>query len=259
MSNRQGQGQAVVVTGGTAGIGQACAVALLNAGAAGMLVNGRDAHRADAAVAQLRRQFPAARIERALGDMSDPQAAERVMASAHAAFGRIDVLVNSTGGNDVPALLHATALADIPGILRRCLSAQILSCRAALPYMREARRGVVVNIASDAAKVPTPGEAVIGAAMAGIVMFTRGLAVEGKRDGIRANVVTPSMTSGTDHFEKVMGDPFAGRMFERARRAAALGVVDKHELAGLVAFLASPAAAKITGQAISMTGGISAV
>lgn len=251
--------QVVVVTGGTAGIGEACAIALLKDSATAVLINGRDPARAQATLARLRQGFPKARIECALGDMCDPADAKRVMAFAHAKFERIDVLINSTGGDDIPALLHSTALEDIPDILRRCLSAQILSCRAALPYMREAAHGIVVNIASDAAKVPTPGEAVIGAAMAGIVMFTRALAVEGKRDGIRANVVTPSMTSGTTHFEKLMNDPFAGRIFEKARRAAALGVVDRHELAGLVAFLASPAAAKITGQTISMTGGISAV
>jgi NAD(P)-dependent dehydrogenase (short-subunit alcohol dehydrogenase family) len=90
-------------------------------------------------------------------------------------------------------------------------------------------------------------------------MFTRALAVEGKRDGIRANVLTPSLTSGTDHYERILADPFAGRMFAKAARLAALGVVTKEELAGLVVFLASPAAAKITGQAISMTGGISAL
>jgi NAD(P)-dependent dehydrogenase (short-subunit alcohol dehydrogenase family) len=114
-------------------------------------------------------------------------------------------------------------------------------------------------MASDAAKIPTPGESVIGAAMAGIVMFTRGLAVEAKRDGIRANVITPSMTSGTEHYERVMADPFAGKMFGNAAKLAALGVVSKEELAQLVVFLASPGAAKITGQAISMTGGISAL
>jgi gluconate 5-dehydrogenase len=117
----------------------------------------------------------------------------------------------------------------------------------------------VINIASDAAKLPTPGEAVIGASMAGIVMFTRTLAIEGRRNGIRANVVTPSMTSGTRHFDAVMADPFCAKVFAKAEKMAALGVVTKDELAQLVVFLASPAAAKITGQAISMNGGISAL
>lgn len=252
-------GSFVVVSGGTAGIGRACAEALLEAGAAGVLVNGRDVARAENARAEMQARFPAARVAVATGDVAKPDVAQRVMAEAMRQFGRIDVLVNSTGGNDLPRLLHHTPVDEIPGILERCLFAQILCCAAALPYLREARGGTVINIASDAAKLPTPGESVIGAAMAGIVMFTRALAVEGKRDGIRANVLTPSMTSGTDHYEKIMADPFCGRMFGKAAKQAALGVVAKEDLAGLAVFLASPAAAKITGQAISMTGGISAL
>lgn len=252
-------GLTVVVTGGTAGIGRACAEALLAAGVSGVLINGRNGKRAEAARAEIQLRFPSARVAVATGDVARPEAARAVMAEAMKQLGRIDVLVNSTGGNDIPKLLHQTAVEEIPGILERCLFAQILCSRAALPFMREAKKGTIINIASDAAKIPTPGESVIGAAMAGIVMFTRGLAVEGKRDGIRANVLTPSMTSGTEHFEKVMADPFAGRMFAKAGKMAALGVVSKEELAGLVVFLASPAASKITGQAISMTGGISAL
>ena len=252
-------GSMAVITGGTAGIGRACAEALLAAGADGVLINGRDAGRAEHARVAIQAHFPSARVVVALGDVAKAEVAETVMAEAMKRLGRIDVLVNSTGGNDLPRLLFRTPPAEIPGILERCLFAQILSCAAALPYMREAGGGVVINIASDAGKIPTPGESVIGAAMAGIVMFTRALAVEGKRDGIRANVLTPSMTSGTEHYDKVMADPFAGRLFAKAEKMAALGVVSKEELAGLAVFLASSAAAKITGQAISMTGGISAL
>jgi 2-hydroxycyclohexanecarboxyl-CoA dehydrogenase len=252
-------GLMAVITGGTAGIGRACAEAFLSAGAGGVLINGRDAARAERARAEIQACFPEARVVVALGDVAKVDAARAVMAEAMRHLGRIDVLVNSTGGNDLPRLLYRTPLDEIPGTLERCLFAQLLCCAAALPFMREAGRGVVINIASDAGKIPTPGESVIGAAMAGIIMFTRALAVEGKRDGIRANVLTPSMTSGTEHYDKVMADPFAGKLFAKAQRMAALGVVSKEELAGLAVFLASPAAAKITGQAVSMTGGISAL
>lgn len=252
-------GTMAVITGGTAGIGRACAEAFLASGADGVLLNGRLAGRAEQARAEIQAKYPAARVVVALGDVANTGVAAAVMAEAMKRLGRIDVLVNSTGGNDLPQLLFRTPLAEIPGILERCLFTQVLSCAAALPYMREAGRGAVINIASDAGKIPTPGESIIGASMAGIIMFTRALAVEGKRDGIRANVLTPSMTSGTEHYEKVMADPFAGRLFAKAKKMAALGVVNKEELAGLAVFLASSAAAKITGQAISMTGGISAL
>jgi 2-hydroxycyclohexanecarboxyl-CoA dehydrogenase len=249
-------GKTVVVTGGTSGIGRACAEAMLAAGADAVIINGRSAERGAQARAEIAARFPKARVGLALGDMAQVVGAQSAIAAAVGQLGRIDVLVNSTGGNDTPALLHRTPIEAVPGILERCLLAQLLSCRAALPYMREARSGCVINIASDAAKVPTPGESIIGAAMAGIVLFTRTLAVEGKRDGIRANVLTPSLVSGTDHFERVMSDPFAGKMFAKAVPMAQLGVVNKGELA---VFIASPAAAKMTGQAISMTGGISAL
>jgi len=252
-------GLTAVVTGGTAGIGRACAEALLAAGAGGVLVNGRSAQRAEQAQAEIRMRFPRAQVEICTGDVARPEVAQAVMEQAASRLGRIDLLVNSTGGNDLPKLLYRTQLHEIPDILERCLQPQLLCCAAALPFMREAGRGNIINIASDAGKLPTPGESVIGAAMAGIIMFTRALATEGKRDGIRANVLTPSLTSGTDHFDKVMADPFAGKMFAKAEKMAALGVVAKEELAGLVVFLASAAAAKITGQAISMTGGISAM
>ena len=252
-------GLTAVITGGTAGIGRACAEALLAAGASGVVLNGRDRKRAENACTEIQMRFPKAVVAIAVGDVARPTVAHDVMAQAMLHLGHIDLLVNSTGANDIPKLLHQTALDEIPGILERCLFPQILCSRAALPYMREASHGVIINIASDAAKIPTPGESVIGAAMAGIVMFTRGLATEGKHDGIRANVLTPSMTSGTVLLEKIMADPFAGKIFSKAERMAKLGVVSKEELAGLVVFLASPAASKITGQAISMTGGISAL
>src|SRR5450432_3233552 len=128
-------GSTVVVTGGTSGIGRACAEALLAAGAGAVLVNGRDRTRAEAARAGIQALFPKATVAVAIGDMARPEDAHAVMAEAMTRLGRIDVLVNSTGGNDTPRLLHRTGLEEIPGILERCLFAQILSCRAALPYM----------------------------------------------------------------------------------------------------------------------------
>jgi 2-hydroxycyclohexanecarboxyl-CoA dehydrogenase len=105
--------------------------------------------------------------------------------------------------------------------------------------------------------VTTPGESVIGAAMAGIIMFSRTLATEGKRDGIRVNCITPSIISGTATYAQVMADEFSGKLFGKAVKMAQLGVVEPQDMAELIVFLASPAAAKLSGQAISLNGGIS--
>ena len=118
--------------------------------------------------------------------------------------------------------------------------------------------GVILNTASDAAKVATPGETLAGAFLAGIAMFTRTLAVEGKRNGIRANCLTPSIVCDTPFYDRLMAGPFSGKLFAKAEQAARLGVVTPKDIAPLVVFLASPAAAKLTGQSISVNGGISA-
>jgi NAD(P)-dependent dehydrogenase (short-subunit alcohol dehydrogenase family) len=130
--------------------------------------------------------------------------------------------------------------------------------RAVLPLMREQGGGSIVNIASDAAKVPTPGEAVLGAAMAAIVMFSRVTAIEAKRDGVRVNAVTPSLIAGTPTAENVLRDGFSKALFEKAAAQAHLGVAEPDDLASLIVFLGGPGAAKLTGQAISVNGGISA-
>jgi NAD(P)-dependent dehydrogenase (short-subunit alcohol dehydrogenase family) len=84
------------------------------------------------------------------------------------------------------------------------------------------------------------------------------LALEGKRDGIRVNVITPSLIAGTPTAERVLQDGFSKRLFEKAATQAHLGVAEPEDLAGLVVFLGSPASARLTGQAISVNGGISA-
>jgi NAD(P)-dependent dehydrogenase (short-subunit alcohol dehydrogenase family) len=130
--------------------------------------------------------------------------------------------------------------------------------RAVLPSMRAQRGGVIINIASDAAKTATPGESVLGGAMAAIAMFSRTAAIEGKRDGIRVNVLTPSLILGTMAGERSMAGGFSAKLFSKAIEAAHLGVTHPDDLAGLIVFLSGPDASLLTGQAISVNGGISA-
>jgi 2-hydroxycyclohexanecarboxyl-CoA dehydrogenase len=89
-------------------------------------------------------------------------------------------------------------------------------------------------------------------------MLSRVAAIEGKRQGIRVNVLTPSLVLGTETARKILADGFSKKLFEKAAEQAHLGVVEVDEVAALAVWLAGPAAAKITGQAISVNGGISA-
>lgn len=249
---------AVVITGGTSGVGLACARQFAAAGSRRIAIIGRNAERGEAALRELKEHAPDANIVFVQADANDVAQAARAWEEARSALDGIDVLVNTTAASYVPRLLFRTDPGEIASILLQQSLAPMLMSRLALPGMQEQKSGVIINVASDAAKVPTPGETVIGAAMAAIVTFTRTLAIEAKRDGIRANVITPSLIGGTSVYDRVMEDPFSAKLFGNAAKLAHLGVAEPDDLAALIVFLASPAAAKLTGQAISVNGGISA-
>jgi NAD(P)-dependent dehydrogenase (short-subunit alcohol dehydrogenase family) len=89
-------------------------------------------------------------------------------------------------------------------------------------------------------------------------MFSRTLALEAKRQGIRVNVVTPSVVEGARLRARIAAGGFGGRLFEKASAGAHLGVATERDVAEMIGFLASDRAARVTGQVISINGGISA-
>jgi NAD(P)-dependent dehydrogenase (short-subunit alcohol dehydrogenase family) len=245
-----------VITGGTSGIGLASAHRLARTPAV-IVINGRNAQRGAAARDAIMAANPAITVHFVAADVSTQDGASRLFTEAqHVLGGPIDVLVNSAGGEFAPTLFHDNTLDMIDGAVRHWLLATIYCCRLALPELADG--AAVINVASDAAKVPTPGEAVIGAAMAGITMFSRTFAMEAKRRGIRVNAVTPSLVAETITHDRVMSTPFSAKLFVKATGAAHLGIPSPDEVAAVIAFLASSEAAKITGQVVSVNGGISA-
>jgi len=133
----------------------------------------------------------------------------------------------------------------------------LLLSRAMIDVMREQQSGSIINIASDAAKVPTPGETVLGAAMAAIVTFSQTLALEAKRYGVRVNVLTPSLIVNTGSYDRAMTAEFSKKIFDKIVSQAHLGLTEPKDLANAILFLASPMSRRITGQVISVNGGIS--
>lgn len=248
----------VLITGGTSGVGLSTAIRFAEAGSPNIGIIGRNKERGEAARKKVQAVAPKANVQFFAADCNFADQAVAACEAAHKAFGRIDALVNSTTASYAPKLLHNTAVEDMQGILFEQVMAPLLTSRIVLPWMTAQGGGAIINVASDAAKVATPGETVLAAAMAGIVMFSRTLAIEAKRNGIRVNIVTPSIIDGTATHDKVMADEFAGKLFSKAIKMAHLGVVHADDMADLIVFLASPQAAKISGQAISLNGGISA-
>jgi 2-hydroxycyclohexanecarboxyl-CoA dehydrogenase len=249
---------AVVLTGGTSGVGLACAQLFAAAGVTRLALIGRNAERGAAALAAVTAAHPKSTVHFIRADANDAGQAVVAAQAAHDLLDGLDVLVNSTTATYTPALLRDVPIEDIAAVLTQQALAPLHMSRAALPFMSAQDFGVILNVASDAAKVATPGETVIGAAMAAIVMFSRTLAMEAKRNGIRVNAITPSLIAGTATGERVLTEGFSKKLFEKAAAMAHLGVAVPEDLAELIVFLAGPGAARITGQTISVNGGISA-
>lgn len=250
-------GSTAVVTGGTSGIGLETARLFAEEGVKKIIINGRNAERGERAREEIAARAPGASIAFVAADVSHASGADdlfRVVASL--IDGPLAILVNCGGGDFAPELFQQITADELDGIIRHWLSSRMHCCRAALPLMSHG--SAIINVASDAAKVPTPGETAIGAAMAGIVMFSRTLALEAKRQGIRVNVVTPSVVQGARLRARIAAGGFGGKLFEKASAAAHLGVATERDVAEMIGFLASDRAARVTGQVISINGGISA-
>lgn len=248
---------AVLIAGGTSGVGLAAARAFADAGVRRIALLGRNPDRGATARQQIAAHCPEAQVEFLACDAGALARVEDTVGRAHEVLGGLDVLVSSTSASYRPDLLHRTDPADFADILLGQALPPMLLTRIVLPHLQEQGGGSIINIASDAAKVPTPGEAVLGGAMAAIVMFSRVAALEAKRNGVRVNVLTPSLIAGTTTASNVLSDGFSKKLFEKAASQAHLGVAEPDDLAAMAVFLGGPASARVTGQTISVNGGIS--
>jgi 2-hydroxycyclohexanecarboxyl-CoA dehydrogenase len=240
-------GRVAIVTGGGQGIGRAIAEKLAEAGA-------------EVVVADLN-EVTAKETADAIGggalgvrtDVTDQQAVIAMVEQAHAKFGQIDVLVNNAGWDD-PAPFVETDRPDWDKVIAINLYSVLYTCRAVLPIMLEQGRGTVVNVASDAGRVGSSGEAAYSAAKGGVIAFTKTIARETARKGINANVICPGPTD-TALFAIAGGDsPKLRDALTRTIPAKRLGLPS--DVAAAVAFFASPEASFITGQTVSVSGGL---
>ena len=232
------QGKVAVVTGGRSGIGRAIGDRLRDEGAhVFTLQRGADPHH-----------------DHIIADLADPQAPARAVAQIVEAAGRLDILVNNAGVMRQQAM-EEMQLSDWTHDLAVNLTAPFLMIRAAIPHLR-AVRGSIVNIGSIEGLGANPGHASYCASKAGLHGLTRAVAIDHGGDGIRCNAVAPGWidTELNEDFIESMDDPAAFRRdIGGIHPAGRTG--SPHEVAALVAFLASEEAGFITGETYRIDGG----
>ncbi len=246
----------VVVLGGTAGVGLETACQFAEQGARVLLL-GRNAERGAKGCDAVRTRVPKADVGFVKVDGTDVADVTRAEAECRETLGAIDVLVTTTGPSEPPRLLHNIPIQNLKLRIEEILLPPLHMIHATLPAMRRQKSGAIVVVASDAGKVATPGETLIGSAMGAIIMFCKAAALEVKRENVRINLLTPSLIAGTPGAELIFNEPFSAKMFEKASGMAHLGVSDAADQAAMIVYLAGPAARRMTGQAISINGGIS--
>lgn len=251
-------GRVLLATAGTSGIGLATARIFAASGAKAVILNGRNALRGEQVRSELASQWPRTRFEFHAADLTDESQVAQMFEQIARQTSAIDTLVHSGGAQLRPMLFTDTKVADFRPMIDGHFTAILHVCHHAIPLLTGQKDASIVVVASDAGKLATPAESLIGAAKAAAIMFVRCLGMELSRQGIRANAVTPSIVRDTISYDRVMSGELSRKVFEKAESRARLGVPTPIDVASLAAFLASPLAGRITGQAVSVNGGISA-
>jgi 2-hydroxycyclohexanecarboxyl-CoA dehydrogenase len=234
----------VLVTGGGGAIGAAICRRFAEEGARVLVADKDEA--AAGKVAQAIRAKPL------VFDISDYAAAKRAVASC----GEIDILVNNAGWDRFQNFLD-TDPADWEELIAINLRGPLNMHHLVLPQMAARGAGRVINISSDAARVGSSGESVYSACKGGILSFTKTLARELARKGVTVNAVCPGPTD-TPILRGFLGEGEAGKkVYDALVRAIPMKRVGQpDDVPGIVAFLASDEAAYLTGQVISVSGGL---
>ena len=236
-----------IVTGAGRGIGRAIALRLGGAGAKVAILDLDPAAAGEVAAAI----SPGALAVRC--DVTDAASVREAVAATERALGPIDILVNNAGWDKLEPFVQSTE-ETWDRIIAINLKGVLNCFHAVLPGMIERGSGRIVSIGSDAGRVGSSGEAVYAAAKGGIIAFSKTIAREVARQQINVNVVCPGPTD-TPLFAELAGTN--DRLMDALKRAVPFGrLAEPDEIAAAVAFLVSDDARFITGQTLSVSGGL---
>ncbi len=244
----------MLIAGGSGSIGAALAALAVAAGWR-VALHGRRSESVESACTNIRERFPLAVVSGHCADFVAGEAIAALVAEVGAKHGRIDAIVDcSTGGpRGITGLFAETDPAAFAGFAAQSVVVLQRLAHAGLPWLR-ATRGSLLAVVSDAGIYAAPRQALIGSMRAAAIGFIRNLARELAAEGIRANVVSPSFVEGTAIVERL--DTVDPARLEKARKQAGLGLPAPVDVARLVLFFSGADAAHITGQVVSINGGL---
>ena len=241
-------GKVAVVVGGTSGIGRAIAHGLAEAGA-DVVATSRRAEQVEAVAAEIEQR--GRKTIRITSDVSDKDSLERLLAETVAAFGKVDILVNSAGRTKRAPTLDFPE-EDWNAIFETNLTGLLRACQVFGRHMLERRYGRIINIASLSTFVALYEVAAYSASKAAVASLTKSLAIEWAPQGVTVNAIAPGVFI-TSLNKQLLEGTERGREFLLRTPMKRFGHVE--ELAGAAVFLASDAASFVTGEVLVVDGG----
>jgi NAD(P)-dependent dehydrogenase (short-subunit alcohol dehydrogenase family) len=248
-------GKSAVITGGGTGIGQAIALAFAREGAQ-VAVAGRRKERLDETLRLLQQSGCSALALEC--DVTKAADTLRLVKSAEDAFGKVNVLVNNAGALSVSTVENISE-EEWDHVMATNVKGPFLMSRVALPAMRRAGGGSIINVGSVLGLVAIRDRAAYCASKGAVTMLTRAMALDHAHDNIRVNCLCPSIVE-SDMTKDLFADSEAGRQARESRLASIpLGRFGKPaDVAGLAVFLASEESSWMTGTVIPVDGGVTA-
>jgi NAD(P)-dependent dehydrogenase (short-subunit alcohol dehydrogenase family) len=242
------RGRTALITGASRGLGKAMALALAGAGARLALVS-RDLPALEAVAGEARRSGAEAEIYRA--DVTDEEQVAKLTSTVIDRFGPVHILINNAGVNirkNVPEF----TLQEWNSVIATNLTSAFLMCRALVPHMQGQGYGRIINMTSIMSHISLPGRAAYSASKAGLLGFTRALALELAPEGICVIGISPGPCA-TEMNLPLLNDPEKNAQFLAAIPVGRWGKVE--EIGQLALFLCSDHAAFITGTDVLIDGG----